>query len=183
MKGMLFTELTDFIERHSDLATAEIIVETANLESSGAYTSVGNYPHEEMLQLIDAATSILGIPQPDLMRNFGRELFIRLYQSHPDFFEDAIPDAPAFLARVQNHIHDEVVKLYPESRPPELRVSEGEDCLRVTYDSHRPFALVALGLLEGCFEHFGQSIKIRCDRALDTSSSSAQFSIFDDHGG
>ena len=182
MKGMLFTELTEFIERHSDLATAEEIVETANLESSGAYTSVGNYPHEEMLLLVDAATSILGIPQQELMRHFGQELFVRLYESHPDFFEEAIHDAPTFLARVQNHIHDEVVKLYPEARPPKLQVSDGDGCLLVSYDSHRPFALVALGLLEGCFEHFGEPITIRSDRALDTNSTSAQFSVFAERG-
>lgn len=182
MKGMLFTELTDFIERHSDLATAEQIVESANLGSGGAYTSVGNYPHQEMLQLVDAATAILGVPQQDLMRQFGRELFIRLYRSHPDFFEDAVQDAPAFVARVQDHIHDEVMKLYPEARPPKLRLSEGDGCLIVTYDSHRPFALVALGLLEGCFEHFGESISIRSDRELDTRSTSARFSIFNEGG-
>ena len=32
MKGMLFTELTEFIERHSDLATAEHILETLSHE-------------------------------------------------------------------------------------------------------------------------------------------------------
>ena len=177
MKGMLFTELIDFIERHSDIGTAESIIQTANLESSGAYTSVGNYPHHEVMQLVNAATSILNIPQQDLMRLFGQELFTRLYESHPDFFEEAINDAPAFLARVEDHIHSEVRKLYPDSKPPSVCVSEGDGCLLVRYDSHRPFAIVALGLIEGCFEYFDHPVQIRIDGELDTTSSSARFSI------
>ena len=51
MKGMLFTELLNFIERHCDMATAEQIIDDANLASQGAYTSVGNYSHEEMIKL------------------------------------------------------------------------------------------------------------------------------------
>lgn len=179
---MLFTELVDFIERHSDLETAESIIQTANLESSAAYTSVGNYPHEEVIQLVNAATSILGIPQQDLMRLFGRELFARLYDSHPQFFEAAVNDAPTFLTRVEDHIHTEVRKLYPDSTPPSVRTSEDDGCLVVSYRSHRPFAIVALGLVEGCFEFFDQPVQIRIEGELDTTSSSARFWIIDPSG-
>ena len=179
MKGILFTELIDFIERHSDIETAESIIQTADIESLEAYTSVGNYPHQEVLQLVNAATSILNIPQMDLMRLFGQELFSRLYESHPDFFEEAVNDAPAFLARVESHIHSEVMKLYPESKPPSVRVSESDGCLLVKYDSHRPLAIVALGLVEGCFEYFDHPVQIRIHGELDTTSSSARFSVMD----
>ena len=182
MKGILFTELIDFIERHSDIETAESIIQAAELKSDGAYTSVGNYSHLEVVQLVNAATAKLGIPQQDLMRLFGQELFSKLYESHPDFFEGAINDAPSFLARVEDHIHVEVAKLYPDSKPPLVRVTEGDGCLVVKYDSYRPFAFVALGLVEGCFDYFHQPVKIRFDDDLDMTSSSARFSIFDARG-
>lgn len=174
---MLFTELIDFIERHSDIVTAEQIIDGANLENSGAFTAVGNYPHQEVLQLVGSASSILQSPSTDLMRQFGKELFSRLYESHPEFFEQHVDNAPLFLERIQQHIHDEVVKLYPDSNPPSVLVSKSEGILRVTYESHRPFALVALGLIEGCFEYFGKPVEVEFDDSLDETSSNAQFSI------
>lgn len=182
MKGMLFTELIDFIERHSDIATAEQIIDEANLETSGAFTAVGNYPHQEMLQLVGSASSVLQSPSRDLMRQFGKELFSRLYESHPEFFEENVNNAPLFLERIQEHIHDEVTKLYPDSNPPSVLVSRDDGFLRVTYESHRPFALVALGLIEGCYEYFGKPVQVQFDDDLDETSSSAQFSIRDDSG-
>lgn len=180
MKGMLFTELLNFIERHCDMATAEQIIDGANLASQGAYTSVGNYSHEEMIKLVLSASSVLKAPPQALMRKFGQELFSRLYESHPQFFEEGVNDAPEFLARIQQHIHDEVVKLYPESNPPQVTVSKESNLLRVKYESHRPFALVALGLVEGCFDYFGKPVKVEFEDDLDATSSTAQFIIRDE---
>jgi hypothetical protein len=182
LKGILFTELIDFIERHTDIATAEQIIDEANLKSSGAFTAVGNYPHQEMLLLVGSASSILQSPPRDLMRQFGKELFSRLYESHPEFFEENVNNAPLFLERIQEHIHDEVTKLYPDSSPPSILVSKDEGFLRVAYESHRPFALVALGLIEGCYEYFGKPVHVQFDDNLDATSSSAQFSIRNELG-
>ena len=182
MKGMLFTELINFIERHCDLATAEQIIDGAELPSQGAYTSVGNYPHEEMIALVVSASAVLQAPPQALMRQFGQELFSRLYESHPQFFEEGVNDAPRFLARIQQHIHDEVVKLYTDSNPPQVLVAREPGYMKVTYESHRPFALVALGLVEGCFEYFGKPVTVEFDDALDAASSTAQFIIRDEPG-
>jgi hypothetical protein len=179
---MLFTELLNFIDRKCDMATAEQIIDGAELESLGAYTSVGNYAHEEMTSLVVSASSVLQVPAQALMRKFGQELFSQLYESHPQFFEEGINDAPLFLARVQQHIHDEVTKLYPESNPPQVLVSKEPGILKVTYESHRPFALVALGLVEGCFEYFGEPVTVEFDDDLDATSSTAQFIIRGESG-
>ena len=37
-----------------------------------------------------------------------------------------------FLERVQQHIHDEVIKLYPDSNPPRVLVAKSEEALQVT---------------------------------------------------
>jgi hypothetical protein len=182
LKGLLFTELIDFIERHSDIETAESIIQAAELESSGAYTAVGNYSHLEAVQLVNAATAKLGIPQKDLMRLFGKELFSRLYESYPAFFEEGMSDAASLLARIEDHIHVEVRKLYTDSKPPSVVVSDGDGGLVVTYKSHRPFAIVAMGLVEGCFEYFRQPVQIRIEGDLDLTSSTARFSIVEARG-
>lgn len=161
------------------MATVERIIDEANLESFGAYTSVGNYPHEEMLRLVTSASSIMDIPAEILMRQFGRELFPLLYESHPQFQEAGLTGAPLLLANIQDHIHLEVTKLYPDSNPPVVSVESKEGRLEVKYESHRPFAYVALGLIEGCYEYFGESAEIQFDSELGAISNQARFVITD----
>ena len=160
MKGLVFTELLEFVERHAGSSKLEEIIESSALSTGGAYTVVGNYPHEEAVSIVLAASNELNAPAADLMRQFGRELFPRFVELYPGFFEN-IDDAPTFLRGIQTHIHDEVMKLYPESNPPRFEVFTEENALVITYSSHRPMAAVALGLIEGCVAHFGQPMVVR----------------------
>jgi len=176
MKGIIFTELLDFVERHAGSTALEEVLERSALSTGGAYTSVGNYPHEEAVRIVLAASHELGAPAVDLMRQFGRELFSRFFDLYPQFFE-AIADAPAFLRGIQTHIHDEVVKLYPEANPPRFEVAAEEDALVLTYSSHRPMAAVALGLIEGCVAHFGQPLVVRREDEAPPRDTQARFRI------
>ena len=53
-----------------------------------------------------------------------------------------------------------VVQLYPDARPPSVRVHDDGDFLRVEYASHRPFAHIAHGLGAGAMTHFGDARKL-----------------------
>lgn len=176
MKGMIFTELLDFVERHAGSTALEEILERSALSTGGAYTAVGNYPHEEAVSIVLAASDELGAPAVDLMRQFGRELFSRFVDLYPQFFE-GIADAPTFLRGIQTHIHDEVAKLYPDASPPRFEVAAEEDALVLTYSSHRPMADVALGLIEGCIAHFGQPLVVRREDDAPQLDTQARFRI------
>jgi hypothetical protein len=176
MKGIVFTELVDFVERHAGSATLEDILERSDLSTGGGYTTVGNYPHEEAVRIVLTASNELGAPAGELMRQFGRELFPRFVELYPRFFE-GITDAPTFLRGIQTHIHDEVLKLYPESNPPRFIVSTEEHALFITYNSHRPMADVAMGLIEGCVAHFGQPLVVRREDDASQCATQARFSI------
>jgi hypothetical protein len=177
MKGIIFTELVNFVERHTSTVVSEQIISQADLDTKGAFTSVGNYPHDEALKLVSSAASILETPPEDLMRQFGGELFEHLVTSHPDFFPEHIDDALSFLSVVQSHIHTEVKKLYPESSPPNVSTVVENGKMIVTYDSHRPFAMIAMGLIEGCCAYFDESLTVVSDSDLGATDSSATFII------
>jgi len=176
MKGIVFTELVDFVERHAGSTTLEEILDQSALSTGGAYTAVGNYPHKEAVSIVLAASNELGTPAADLMRQFGRELFPRFVELYPGFFE-GIGDAPTFLRGIQTHIHDEVMKLYPESNPPRFEVVSEERALVITYSSHRPMAAVALGLIKGCVAHFGQPLVVRRVDDAPQDDTKARFHI------
>jgi hypothetical protein len=88
-------------------------------------------------------------------------LFGRFYASYPSFFTD-VHDALTFLAGIEDIIHAEVLKLYPDAELPrfEVELHDAQE-LRLLYNSKRHFEDLAEGLILGCIAHFGQSIAMR----------------------
>jgi hypothetical protein len=177
MKGIVFTELVGFVERHASIPVAESIISGAALDNDGAFTSVGNYPHSEAIKLVLSASEELDIPPADLMRQFGNELFPRLLDAHPQFIGEEPDDAFTFLSKVQTHIHVEVAKLYTDSNPPAVRTTLQDGEMIVSYSSHRPFAMIAMGLIEGCCAYFDDTLVVELHEDLDPASKRATFSI------
>lgn len=54
MKGLVFTELLEYVENNFGFDMADKIIEDSNLENDGAYTQAGNYPFEELIKLVNA---------------------------------------------------------------------------------------------------------------------------------
>lgn len=161
MKGVIFTEFMELVEQQFSEEVAEQIIELANPESGGSYTSLGTYDHGEILALVTHLSQITGANVGDLQLVFGEFLFGRFSVIHGDFMV-GVPGALDFLSKVQDYIHIEVEKLYPQATPPKLdcnRISEQK--MELHYSSHRPFALVAHGLIAGCGKHFGDNLDIQ----------------------
>lgn len=159
MKGMVFTEFLDMVEATWSLDMVDRIIEDARVPSGGAYTAVGTYPHEEMIALVTALAAATGRPPGELTRAFGRHLFGRFSQLYGRFFE-GVGDSFQFLAGIEEIIHAEVRKLYPDAELPGFEVQTGPRTLVLTYFSRHPFADLAHGLIEGCVAHFGDPVGI-----------------------
>lgn len=162
MLGIVFTEFCEMVETvHSAELLDDVLTDSEkSLQSRGSYTSVGNYDHEEMLVLVGTLARMTDTPVPALIQSYGRYLFGRFVVSYPVFFQN-LETSLDFLQRVEHHIHHEVKKLYPAAQLPTFdcaRRSEHE--LTMLYQSDRPFALLALGLIEGCADHFGENLHI-----------------------
>ena len=54
MKGLVFTELLEYVEENFGFDVADKIIENAKLENNGAFTQAGNYPFEELVKLVVA---------------------------------------------------------------------------------------------------------------------------------
>lgn len=160
MKGMVFTEFLEMVEDVFSPDVADSIITKAALPSGGVYTAVGTYHHDEMVALVTHLSTATKTPVPDLLKAFGRHLFGRFAKSYPQFFEGKA-DAFAFLSGVEDYIHVEVRKLYPDAELPSFSYQRpAADTLVMTYRSKRPFADLAEGLIQGCFAHFGEDVGI-----------------------
>lgn len=158
MKGIIFNLAEDVVtERFGEQAWDDLL-DVAQLE--GAYTTLGNYADDELDRLVAAGASRLGVAEADVLRLLGEGAFPRLAASYPVFVEPH--DAThAFLLTLNDVIHSEVRKLYPDAQVPDFGFREpSSDVLELTYESPRRLCALAEGFITGAARHFGERVDI-----------------------
>lgn len=163
MKGIVFAEFIELVEDKFGFDMADEIIEESDLPSGGAYTSVGTYDHEEMLQLVTRLSEKTGISVEDLVKTFGEHLLVRFTEGYPGFFEN-VDSCFEFLDTIENRVHVEVKKLYPEAELPTFESQfDSDNRMILTYTSKRPFSALAYGLISGSATYFNETIDIEMD--------------------
>lgn len=165
MKGVVFTEFMEMVETQFSLDTLDQVIEQAALPNQGAYTAVGTYDHAELVRMVVALSGLTGVPAGDLVKAFGRYMFGRFFTLYPRFFE-GVPDAITFLSGIEDVIHAEVIKLYPDAQLPRFDCHHVPDGLDMVYHSPRHFEDLALGLLEGALAHWGGGYSVTLQTAV-----------------
>ncbi|HGO5293051.1 heme NO-binding domain-containing protein [Photobacterium damselae] len=168
MKGIIFTEFIDIVEDQFGLAICQQMLDEAKDE--GIYTAVGSYEHTSLVKLILALSKITKISAAELQESFGYLVFPRLLTSLP--IQITGDDSTfSFIQRVENHIHTEVKKLYPDATPPRFEfISSTQTYLIFDYHSARCMSHVCLGLIKGCAQYFNQTIEITMTPLNSTQS-------------
>lgn len=175
MLGAVFTEFLEMVEDKFSYDVADTILEKAGLDHSGAFTAVGNYDHHQMVKLVAALSQETGTPIDDLIKAFGTHLFAQFAKKYAMFFSGN-QGCLDFLEGIEDKIHHEVLKLYPNAELPKfdcVRVSPSR--LEMTYTSKRPFGDLAHGLIAGCGAHFNENLQIQ--RIDIDGSHKVQFNI------
>ena len=161
MKGVVFREFIDMVESSFSPEIADGIIESSDLSTGGAYTSVGTYDHREIIQLVNRLSESTGIAVPDLLRAFGNHLLGRFATLYPSHFVGRNSTFD-FLSILDNKIHVEVKKLYPDAELPVFDHSSPDpNVMAFVYRSKRPFADLAEGLIRGCIAHFNENIDMQ----------------------
>jgi hypothetical protein len=173
MKGMVFTEFLDMVEAKFSATMVDDIIEDSQVASGGAYTAVGTYDHQEMVQLVVSLSKHSALPVTDLMLVFGQHLLGRFYAMYPDFFGD-IRSSLDFLEGIESYIHTEVRKLYPDAELPRFECTRSADGLRMVYRSPRHFGDLAEGLIRGAVAHFGDHLDMT---RLNQADGSVRFDL------
>lgn len=174
MKGIIFTEFIAIVEAQFGLDINQQMLDHAN--DSGIYTAVGSYDHLRLVKLIISLGHITQIPVQQLQQTFGRLVFPSLLQALP------IPNIESyntfsFIEKVEQHIHIEVNKLYPDATPPQFTFNhKTHSTMTMDYHSARCMGYVCMGLLEGCADHFNQSLIITM-QPMNSSQSHVRFSL------
>lgn len=177
MKGVVFTEFLEMVEHSFSPDMVDRIIDEAELPSGGVYTAVGTYDHAEIVALVDRLSKAADMSVSQLLNTFGRHLFTRFVEGFPHFFEGQ-NDAFGFLTQVEDYIHVEVKKLYPDAELPSIQAStDNAGHMTLIYRSDRAMADLAHGLIEGCVKHFGESIEIDISDLSDDTGRHVRFEL------
>lgn len=159
MKGVVFTEFMELVESGFGMQVADNVL-TKGCPFQSGFTSVGTYDHHNLLDMVAQLESETGMPSRELVHAFGRHLFKKFYEGYPAAFA-GVTSTFELLQSVENVIHVEVLKLTPDAELPTFRFPQAvEGCFAIEYQSIRPFADLAGGLIEASIEHFGELLRV-----------------------
>ncbi|NRB60291.1 MAG: heme NO-binding domain-containing protein [Winogradskyella sp.] len=160
MKGIIFTEFLELVEEKFGLEMVDTIISESNLESDGVYTAIGTYEFSEMLQLITHLSENTDIAVDDLLLVYAEHLFAVLVNSYPTLVEH-YKSPMDLLASIENHIHVEVKKIYPDAELPSFKLEERtDDKMILVYNSERALYMLGKGLMLETFKLFNVPVNI-----------------------
>ncbi|MFB1036427.1 MAG: heme NO-binding domain-containing protein [Sinobacterium sp.] len=177
MKGIVFTEFMDMVEDVFSVDILEGIIDKSELPNNGAYTAVGTYNHEEIVRMTANLSQAVNIPVATLLEIFGQHLFGRFSKRYPAFFE-GVSEPFEFLKNVDNYIHVEVRKLYPDAELPRFyHEQKSESELSMYYLSSRHFEDLAVGLIIGCLKYFNVDGEVHKNETMYQGQDAIKISI------
>ncbi len=158
MKGIIFNVAEATVSDEFGEDAWDDLLDAAGLD--GAYTALGDYPVEQLVALVTAASDKLALPPADVVRFIGRRGFSILIDKYPDMAVGH-SSARSFVLSLNEVIHPEVRKLYPGADAPTFEYRDsGAGVLEIEYVSNRQLCHFAEGLILGCADYFDESIEI-----------------------
>ncbi|GGZ99752.1 guanylate cyclase [Arenicella chitinivorans] len=167
MKGIILSEFVEFLEDTVGPEQAQAIIDNSGVSSGGAYSRVGQYDYQELIQLLTQAVTDTEHETSFLLQAFSDHLFGVFKRDYQVFF-DGVSSAAQMLSQIDNHIHVEVKKLYPDAELPKFEYQTDGKQFTLDYQSPRPLAAVAQALVNACIKYFGNREElVSCEIAED----------------
>lgn len=164
MKGIVFTEFLDLVEEKFGIHMVDDIINASELDSGGAYTAVGTYKFAEMISLLNQLSERTKLSVDELLYLYSQHFFKVIKVSYPGFVK-MYSDPIEMLASIEDHIHVEVLKIYPDAQLPTFKTLEkSENTLVLDYLSSRAMYSFGLGLMHETFRHFNIDFDIQLEK-------------------
>jgi hypothetical protein len=176
MKGIVFSSFLDFVEQRLGDDFVDEMIEASDLSTNGAYTNVGTYPVSELVEMVGYILARHDFDPDQLLRDFGRHTFKHLTDNYQHMVVD-FKDSFDCIYHVDQTIHQNVLKLYPDAELPNMNAKIVDDGSRLLleYQSTRPFMHFAHGLVEGCIEYFNDRVEIEMIDRSNGEGNHAEF--------
>ncbi len=177
VKGIVFTEFFALVEQTWGEDMVDDLIDHTGPSSGGAYTSVGTYEFEELQAYVLWLAERTNTPASALIYTFGLFLAGQFVKRFPVFFEQA-SSLFELLSRIEEHIHVEVRKLYPDAELPHFSHQlEDPKTLVLHYRSRRHLQDLAHGLIQASADYYQTPVEISRTTTSDADTAEETFTI------
>lgn len=163
MKGVLFNVVEDVVTVTASADAWDDVLDAADV--SGSYTSLGNYPDAELSAIVEQVADTVDLSVDDTLRLSGRLGFEHLVARAPALIAP-YPDWRSVIVALDDIIHPEVLKVYPDAEVPRFTVVDDSDGLVVEYVSARGLCALADGLIIGCGAWYDVALSVTHDSCV-----------------
>ena len=171
MKGFIFTNFLDFVEKNKGLEMVDSMISDCDLPSEGIYSAFLSYEYNELVTLLTYVSKKTNIKQEVLLEEFGKFVFPYLIVKHSYIIKE-YSNPLDLIAGIENHIHIEVKKLYEDVELPTFSVVEKtENSLILIYTSSRGLTYFAIGLMKETLDFFNVKGKVDIDHTYNNNGS------------
>lgn len=176
MHGVVFSVLNDYVVTNHGSEGWEAILDEADL-GSHSYLALKTYPDEELFAIVDAATTITGAEQSDLLADFGQFAAPHLVEKYDAFLDD---DWGAFdiLEHTEDAMHKAVRLKEDGASPPELECDRvNDDEVVITYTSDHQLCSLGEGLINGIADYYDSAVTVSHDQCMLENDSKCKFHV------
>ena len=171
MKGFIFTNFLDFVEKSNGLDMVDEMLGECDLASEGVYSAFNSYEFDELVTLLTYVSKKTAIAPQVLLEAFGRFVFPYLIGKH-SYIIEKYSNALDLIAGIESHIHIEVKKLYEDAELPTFSVVEQtENTLTLIYTSSRGLTYFAIGLMRETLDFFKVKGKVTMEENYNNDDS------------
>lgn len=155
MKGHIFNLLEQFIEETAGPEALDEILAACQFTGDGIFVRPGNYPDEDLVEIVNHAVARLGITVEEAHGAFGQWIFPHLADLVPP--EMTKRDHPKDFLMELDRVHEvELKKLWPDAKPPTFHCEDtGPDTMVIRYDSPREMFDLMDGVLRSVEQFYG----------------------------
>ena len=180
MKGFIFTNFLDFVEKSNGLDMVDQMLGECDLASEGVYSAFNSYEFDELVTLLTYVSKKTAIAPQVLLESFGRFVFPYLIGKH-SYIVEKYSNALDLIAGIESHIHIEVKKLYEDAELPTFSVVEKtQNSLTLIYTSSRGLTYFAIGLMRETLDFFKVKGEITMEENYNNNGS-IKFDIHVEH--
>jgi predicted hydrocarbon binding protein len=165
MHGLIFLQLQKFAQKHVAPQAWDLLLREANLPLQ-SYSPARAYPDEDFVNLVGAASRVLGKSNAAVVEAFGEFIAPELLRMHKRLLK---PDWKTLdvIENAEPLMHAAIRVGNPGAQPPVLDVVRtSADDLRIVYTSERKLCHLAKGILAGIARHFGESIVVNDEACM-----------------
>jgi hypothetical protein len=173
--GIVLMELKKHVEQAYGASTWTALLLAADLQGR-MYNAMGEYPDEEVLAIVAAASKATGRTPDQVLEGFGRFIVPDLVETYR-FLVQPGWDALDLIENTEHTIHT-VVRARDGATPPVLEVTRtGRDSLTIRYSSARQLCALAKGITRGVGDLYGTTLEVQESTCMKRGSTHCAMAV------